>query len=41
MRDLLSQVGAMLSDARLTSADSKAGCGKCGACSSLSIFEKA
>jgi radical SAM protein (TIGR04043 family) len=40
MRDLLAQVGAMLRDARLTSADSKAGCGKCGACSSLSIFEK-
>ncbi len=41
MRGLLSQIGAMLNDARLTSADSKAGCGKCGACSSLSIFEKA
>ncbi len=40
MRGLLSQIGAMLSDARLTSAGSKAGCGKCGACSSLSIFEK-
>ena len=40
MRGLLSQVGAMLSDARMTSAESKAGCGKCGACSSLSIFER-
>ncbi len=41
MLDVLSQVGALLRDARLTSADSKAGCGKCGACSSLSIFESA
>lgn len=40
MRALLSEVGTMLSDARLTSADSKAGCGRCGACSSLSIFER-
>ncbi len=39
MSELLSQVGALLRDARLTSARSKAGCGKCGACSSLSIFE--
>jgi hypothetical protein len=29
----------MLSDANLTSKDIKAGCGKCGACSSLSVFE--
>jgi radical SAM protein (TIGR04043 family) len=40
MRALLEPLGAMLSDARMTSADSKAGCGRCGACSSLSIFER-
>ncbi len=39
MRALLTDVGALLREARLTSADSKAGCGKCGACSSLSVFE--
>ena len=39
MRALLSDVGALLRDARLTSAGIKAGCGKCGACSSLSVFE--
>jgi radical SAM protein (TIGR04043 family) len=41
MRDLLGKVGAMLVDERLVSADIKAGCGKCGACSSLSVFETA
>jgi len=41
MRDLLGKVGTMLADARLVSADIKAGCGKCGACSSLSVFEQA
>ena len=41
MRALLGPLGTMLADARLTSADVKAGCGKCGACSSLSVFEKA
>ncbi len=39
MRDILTPLGAMLSDANLTSKDIKAGCGKCGACSSLSVFE--
>ena len=39
MRALLRDVGALLADARLTSAGIKAGCGKCGACSSLSAFE--
>jgi radical SAM protein (TIGR04043 family) len=41
MRELLGSIGTMLSDARLVSADIKAGCGKCGACSSLSVFETA
>jgi len=41
MRALLGTLGAMLVDARLVSADIKAGCGKCGACSSLSVFETA
>jgi radical SAM protein (TIGR04043 family) len=41
MRALLEPLGAMLRAARLVSADSKAGCGKCGACSSLSTFETA
>ncbi len=39
MRALLEPLGAMLADARLTSAQSKAGCGRCGACSTLSVFE--
>lgn len=41
MRGLLAPLGAMLHEARLVSADSKAGCGKCGACSSLATFEAA
>jgi radical SAM protein (TIGR04043 family) len=41
MRDLLGRVGALLSEARLISADIKAGCGRCGACSSLSVYETA
>ncbi len=41
MRSVLEPLAAMLRDARLTSADIKAGCGKCGACSSLSAFERA
>jgi radical SAM protein (TIGR04043 family) len=41
MRSVLEPLAAMLRDARLLSADSKAGCGKCGACSSLSVFEQA
>lgn len=40
MRDLLSPIGALLKAAGLRSADSKAGCGKCGACSSLASFEE-
>jgi len=41
MRALLGELGGMLREARLTSAESKAGCGRCGACSSLSVFETA
>jgi len=40
MRGLLEPLGAMLAAARLRSADIKAGCGKCGACSSLNVFEE-
>jgi len=39
MRSILAPLGAMLSAAGLRSRDIKAGCGKCGACSSLSTFE--
>ncbi len=39
MRDLLEPLGAMLVAARLRSADIKAGCGRCGACSSQSGYE--
>jgi radical SAM protein (TIGR04043 family) len=40
MRQILEPLGAMLVSAGLRSVDIKAGCGKCGACSSLSTFEK-
>jgi biotin synthase-related radical SAM superfamily protein len=40
MRAVLQPVGAMLREAGLVSSDIKAGCGKCGACSALSTFEK-
>ena len=36
-----SRLGALLRDGGLRSADIKAGCGRCGACSSLSTFEDA
>ena len=39
MRGLLAPLGRMLVDGGLKSADIKAGCGKCGACSSLASFE--
>jgi len=39
MAALLQPLGAMVSAAGLRSADIKAGCGKCGACSSLSVYE--
>ncbi len=41
MRGLLQPLGAMVAEAGLRSSDIKAGCGKCGACSSLSVFETA
>ncbi|MDB5975484.1 MAG: Radical domain protein [Nevskia sp.] len=39
MRGLLSPLGRMLVEGGLKSADIKAGCGKCGACSSLASYE--
>ncbi len=39
MRSILGPLGRMLRDANLRSHDIKAGCGKCGACSSLSVYE--
>lgn len=39
MFDLYQQVGERLKRANMRSADMKAGCGKCGACSALSAFE--
>lgn len=40
MRTILEPLGVMLSRAGLRANDIKAGCGKCGACSSQSTFEK-
>jgi radical SAM protein (TIGR04043 family) len=40
MRSVLQPVGAMLREAGLVSSKIRAGCGKCGACSALSTFEK-
>lgn len=39
MKDLLQPLGQMVAAAGLRSGDIKAGCGKCGACSSLSVYE--
>jgi radical SAM protein (TIGR04043 family) len=39
MREILAPLGAMLTSAGLRSRDIKAGCGKCGACSTLSAYE--
>ena len=39
MRGLLEPLGRMLARAGLRSSDIKAGCGKCGACSTLSAYE--
>jgi radical SAM protein (TIGR04043 family) len=39
MRGLLQPLGRMLAEANLRSSDIKAGCGRCGACSSLSGYE--
>jgi radical SAM protein (TIGR04043 family) len=40
MRAILRPLGAMLSEAGMTSDTVKAGCAKCGACSALSTFER-
>jgi len=40
MRRLLAPLAEMLENAGMRSGDAKAGCGKCGACSSLSAFER-
>ncbi len=39
MRAILPPLGAMVREAGLRSADIKAGCGKCGACSALASYE--
>ncbi len=39
MRDLLTPLSAMVASAGMRSSDIKAGCGKCGACSTLSVYE--
>ncbi|WP_233805334.1 MSMEG_0568 family radical SAM protein [Paraburkholderia sp. HP33-1] len=40
MKSILVPLGAMLRDAQMRSTDIKAGCGKCGACSSLASYEE-
>ena len=40
MHDILQPLAAMLRDSGIRSSDIKAGCGKCGACSALSTYEK-
>jgi len=40
MQRVLQKVGGMLADAEITSDKAKAGCAKCGACSTLKSFEK-
>nr|WP_315236067.1 MSMEG_0568 family radical SAM protein [uncultured Albidiferax sp.] len=39
MRSILQPLGRSVAAANLRSSDIKAGCGKCGACSSLSVYE--
>jgi len=39
MKAVLEPLAAMINTANMRSSDSKAGCGKCGACSSLSLYE--
>lgn len=39
MRSILPAIGRMVSGAAIRSADIKAGCGKCGACSALASYE--
>jgi radical SAM protein (TIGR04043 family) len=40
MHEILRPLAAMLQDAGLRSGDIKAGCGRCGACSALSTYER-
>lgn len=40
MRTILIPLGEMLAEANMRSRDIKAGCGRCGACSTLSTYEK-
>ncbi|SFQ29115.1 MSMEG_0568 family radical SAM protein [Ralstonia sp. NFACC01] len=40
MKSVLQPLGAMLNRAGMRSSDIRAGCGKCGACSSLSAYEE-
>jgi radical SAM protein (TIGR04043 family) len=40
MKSVLQPLGGMLNAAAMRSSDIKAGCGKCGACSSLSSYEE-
>jgi len=40
MKSVLEPLGGMIALAGLRSVDIKAGCGKCGACSSLSRYER-
>jgi biotin synthase-related radical SAM superfamily protein len=40
MRDLLEPLSRLLVRAGLVASDIKAGCGKCGACSALSTYER-
>ena len=40
MHDILGPLARMLRAAGLQAADIKAGCGKCGACSALSTYER-
>jgi len=39
MRSVLEPLGHIVREAGLRSSDIKAGCGKCGACSSMSVYE--
>jgi biotin synthase-related radical SAM superfamily protein len=39
MKSILEPLGRSVAAANLRSSDIKAGCGKCGACSSLSVYE--
>ncbi|RYY62393.1 MAG: radical SAM protein, partial [Comamonadaceae bacterium] len=39
MKSILEPLGQRVAANNLRSADIKAGCGKCGACSSLSVYE--